>query len=291
MRPLLLIAALLGAALPLSADPGLRKVSNLDWRLDAPWFGGFSGIEVHDGGQIATIIGDRGSLVRIRLIRRAGVMQDIALLHRRPLRNAGGAALRGPERDAEGLAIHRDGTASVSFEFRDHVSRLDLDSGVTRQLDTHEDFADFPHNRGLEALAVHPDGTLYALSENHADRSGTIPLYAYSHALGRWRVSHRIPLGGFHVPVGADFDAQGRLYVLERFLSPLGFTSRIRRLTLDPSPGRAEVLLTSAPGTYDNLEGISVWTDANGETRLTLISDDNFLRVMRSQIVEFIVTE
>ncbi len=37
-----------------------------------------------------------------------------------------------------------------------------------------------------------------------------------------------------------------------------------------------ETLFDSTTGTYDNLEGLSVWRDAGGAIRLTMISDDNF---------------
>ena len=50
------------------------------------------------------------------------------------------------------------------------------------------------------------------------------------------------------------------------------------------------MLLESRPLQYDNLEGISVWQDAQG-IRLTLISDDNFGLLQRTELVEYRVTE
>ena len=49
-------------------------------------------------------------------------------------------------------------------------------------------------------------------------------------------------------------------------------------------------LLQTDPGTFDNLEGLAVWRDATG-LRATMISDDNFLALFRSQIVEFRLPE
>ena len=91
--------------------------------------------------------------------------------------------------------------------------------------------------------------------------------------------------------VGADFDDKGQLYLLERAVSPLGFRSRIRRFDLNaPALGETQ-LMTSSPGRFDNLEALSVWRDPEGNTRLTLISDDNFLPIQRTQIVEYLLTE
>jgi hypothetical protein len=50
-----------------------------------------------------------------------------------------------------------------------------------------------------------------------------------------------------------------------------------------------ETLLESPAGTFSNLEGIAVWQDASGATRIILISDDNFLAVLGTEVVEFLV--
>ena len=57
------------------------------------------------------------------------------------------------------------------------------------------------------------------------------------------------------------------------------------RLTAE-GPKDEEILLTTRPLQYDNLEGISVWDDGQG-IRLTMISDDNFLIVQRTELVEY----
>ncbi|MBL4807550.1 MAG: esterase-like activity of phytase family protein, partial [Rhodobacteraceae bacterium] len=89
--------------------------------------------------------------------------------------------------------------------------------------------------------------------------------------------------------VGADvFD--GKLYVLERHLGGLsGFSTRIRRFSLEDTLTNEEVLLLTRAGDYDNLEGISVWRDDAGVIRTTLISDDNFNFFQQTQIAEFVL--
>jgi len=41
----------------------------------------------------------------------------------------------------------------------------------------------------------------------------------------------------------------------------------------------------------DNMEGISVWTDASGQTRLTLVSDNNLNPILKTVIVEYVVND
>lgn len=267
----------------------MRLVSKALWERQEAWFGGFSGIEIDRDGRHFTLISDRGSVVRGRMIRQEGRIEAVEILSREPLRDTQGRPLRERVRDVEGLAVGRDGRAFVSFEDPHRVARIDPGNGRTQDLPRHADFTGFAINKGLEALAIHPDGRLFALSESRAGEDGTTALYQFHR--GRWRVSHRLPLPDPFVPVGADFDDAGRLYILERTLSPLGFRSRIRRLDLRASPAVMETLLTTGPGAFDNLEAISVWRDSAGQTRLTLVSDDNFLPVQRTEIVEYVLKE
>ena len=52
-----------------------------------------------------------------------------------------------------------------------------------------------------------------------------------------------------------------------------------------------EILLTTGQLSHSNLEGISVWVDPKCATRVTMISDDNFLPVLRSEVVEYVLHE
>lgn len=271
------------------AGPNLQLSSDASWSLPEPWFGGFSGIEVSADGMQATLITDKGTLARAAMSRKNGKIIGLQLLNRTTLKHANGNRVRGKSSDAEGLAVGPNGKAYVSFERRHRVAELDLASGRTHPLPKANGFARFEPNSGLEALAIHPDGTLYALPEKSAARRAAFDLFAYDGQ--RWRVSHKIPRRGPFLPVGADFDARGLFYLLERAATPLGFRSRIRRFNLVAGQQGEETLLTTIPTRFDNLEALSVWQDTTGATRLTMISDDNFLRIQRTQIVEFILTE
>ena len=89
--------------------------------------------------------------------------------------------------------------------------------------------------------------------------------------------------------VGPD----GRLYGLERSFSVLtGIRCRVRVFSLsDVRPGGVidgETLFeASMSEEIDNMEGLAIWRTAEGETRLSLISDDNRAFLQRTLYLEF----
>jgi hypothetical protein len=110
----------------------------------------------------------------------------------------------------------------------------------------------------------------------------------YRFKAGKWDIPFSVPRRGRFLIAGADIGPDGRLYVLERDFWVLGgFSSRVRRFEIkgDTLENETEVMRSFA-GKHDNLEGISVWRDATG-LRMTLVSDDNFSRLQRTEIVEY----
>jgi hypothetical protein len=271
------------------AEPSLRLNGVMRWQLDAPWFGGWSGIEITDQGNGMTVVSDRGHLVDASLQRATGQLSGISVRSSNRLTNASGVRMGKRASDAEGLAIAPDGTAYLSFEHRHRIMQLDLGTGRTSGKIGLPFANQLGQNSGVEAVAIGADGTIYALAEEAPAAGQPFPLYAYANK--KWHIAARIPQRGPFVPVGADFDPAGRLWLLERALTPLGFRSRVRMFVLDAENALEHTLLTTIPARYDNLEGISVWEDADGQLHVTMISDDNFFRIQRTQIVEYIVEE
>ena len=286
IRLALALVCLCGSAL---AEPTLRSNGTLRWRNDAPWFGGWSGIEVGADGTEMTVIGDRGRIIEASLQRSDGRLTGVSVLRNKQMRKPSGGRLRNKSSDAEGLAIIGDNLAYISFEHRHRIMRVDLATGRTSNRINLPFQNTMGENSGVEAMAIGPDGTLYAVTEAAPAGGQPFPLYAYSN--GKWRVSARIPQRGPFVPVGADIDRFGRLWLLERTTTPLGFRSRVRLFVLDPGRAREYTMLTTIPARYDNLEGISVWDDPSGRMHITMVSDDNFFRLQRTQIVEYLVRE
>ena len=59
------------------------------------------------------------------------------------------------------------------------------------------------------------------------------------------------------------------------------------------SPGfiNSEILLESLPWEYYNFEGLSKWKDNDGQIYLTLISDNQFSPLLKTEVREFILKQ
>jgi len=290
LGPALAIAALLVAGCDprgpgSSGDAGF--LSAYEWTRSEPWFGGFSGLHLSPDGQRATMLSDRTTVVEVRLTRDGdGQIAGVEpLTHWRP-RSSRDKPLTGRIADSEGLAIGRDGAVYISFEGVHRVARYARPGAPATVLNAPWVFQELEGNRSLEALAIDAAGRLYTLPEGGRDAQGRIPVHRRD-AQG-WRVAFALPARGRFLPVGADIGPDGRFYVLERSVGVLGFRSRLRRWTLtETGAEQEETLLTTAAGTHDNLEGLSVWRDPGGDLRATMVSDDNFLSLQRTELVEY----
>lgn len=287
----LALVATLAFAAPASraSAPRLELDARVVWSDPSPGFGGFSGIEVLDGGARFAAIGDRGVWATGRLLRDAGGRLTGAELEAiGPLHGIDGEALRGDVADAEGLAVGPDGAFHVSFEHLHRIRRYESLDAPAGRIPAHPAFDKLQNNSGLEALAIDGDGVIHAIAERSGRLDRPFPVYRF--ADGRWLETLSVPRSGAWLVTGADFGPDGRLYVLERdFGRFTGFASRIRRY--DPGPdgfGAGETLLeTRMVGSTDNFESISVWRDEQGDTRITLIADDNFFPLQSTAIAEY----
>ena len=200
--------------------------------------------------------------------------------------------------DAEGLAV-RGEEVLVSFERR---SRVDVypanapgSSRPTGSLPLQIPLKELRNNRGLEAIMVAPAasalaGEVITVSERSLNTSGDI--YAAiltGPSKGVFFVKRHPP---YDVTDG-DFLPNGDLLLLERRYSIAGgIGMRIRRI--DGSrlgPGNlvdGPVLLEADFGfQIDNMEGLDVSTDDEGQIFVTLVSDDNHSILQRNLVLEF----
>lgn len=280
----LLWAALLAGAGQVSAET--TYLGTYVWEGAGPRFGGMSAIEVQPDGQHFLAMSDRSMFISGTFLRAGdqitGVVEDARSL----LRSINGDPLTGEWGDSEGLALDPDGNIYVSLEgfARVRVQR-GLD-GAPRLLPVARDFIGMQQNAALEALAVGPDGAIYTIPERSGRSDRPFPVYRS--VQGVWDIPFSIPRRDAFLVSGADIGPDGRLYLLERDFTGLGFRSRVRRFDL--TGGAEEVLLETDTGTHDNLEGIAVWADTLG-IRITMISDDNFRFFQETQIVEYRVSD
>jgi hypothetical protein len=201
--------------------------------------------------------------------------------------------------DAEGLVLRGD-EVLVSFERHHRVDIYPADrpgsSTPLGSLPVLIPEYEFRGNRGLEMIAVAPaasqlSGAVVAISEKSLNENGDIfAAILTGPSKGVFFVKRDPP---FDITDG-DFLPNGDLLLLERrFSIAQGVGMRIRRI--DGSrlgPGNlvdGETILEADYGyQIDNMEGLDVTTDADGQgLHVTMVSDDNHSILQRSLILEF----
>lgn len=253
---------------------------------NADWFGGFSGIEILHEGRGMIVLSDRATLAEARILRSAEQITGASITKWQKLRTSTGADLKGRVADSEGLVLAPDGSLFLSFEGVARVTHHRSGGSPAKVLPRPPQFRRLPVNKSLEALAMAPDGDLYTLPENAPNPDGTLPVWRWD---GRtWDQPFSLPRRNGFLPVGADFGPDGRFYLLERSFLLIGFRSRLRRWDITAEgPQNETILFESALGAHDNLEGVSIWRDRSGRLRATMISDDNFSTLQRTELVEY----
>jgi hypothetical protein len=295
MRSAILFAGLLVLLVwppSLHADgPRLKFDSKVVWDEQDPRFGGYSGLALLPGGRTFLVVSDKGTWARGTIDRKDGRLDGVTLTAMGDLHEISGDPLGGEDFDAEGLAVDAQGRAFVSFESFHRVRRYDDVDGPAADIPGHPDFARLQLNSGLEALAIDVDGTLYAIPERSGAWERPFPVYRLRD--GHWDKRLNVRRDGTFLVTDADIGPDGKLYVLERDFGWLtGFATRVRRFTIGPHRLENEVTLLETPfGELDNMEGISVWRDGAGMTRVTLISDDNFFPLQQTMLVEYLLAD
>lgn len=276
------------APAPALSDVTVEYLGTHAWREADEDFGGFSGIELSADGRSYTALSDRGTVRWGSIFRDSqGRIRSLSTAGRARLQDSSGTKLvPGYLGDAEGLAIGAEGRMFVSFEGLARIARFDDPDGPAFRIRKPDLFEAVHPNTGLEALAVTPKGDLLTIPEDWSRDAPGFPVFRFRD--DAWSIPFFIPRDNGWAPVGADVGPDGKLYVLERdFRGLRGFASRVRRYAMDDdSIGPPEPILESSLMQFDNLEGIAVWADGQG-IRITMISDDNFLFVQRTELVEY----
>lgn len=327
LRPAALAATLLigaGLAFPAVAMPVIveaqpilefkgqpvgGRVDGLIWRgglnlnAESDLFGGLSSISFAGEDGHLIMVTDQGQFLSGQLIYdEQGAPAALIGVEMTPIRNSKGAELpRAFARDAEAVeTIVRDGAPAairVGFENLTRVADFALvnnrPEGAAREVAIPQWLSGTRTNGSLEAVCIAPPaspiaGSTLLLTENvdnrNGDRAATL--------LGR---NDKGPLSlaaaaGYN-PTDCAFLPDGDLLVLERGLGLLSFTMQLRRIpAADVAPNsrmQGEIILSASGGDIDNMEGVAVHVGPGGETRITLISDDNFNDWERSLLLEF----
>ncbi|WP_461404468.1 esterase-like activity of phytase family protein [Falsiruegeria mediterranea] len=261
-------------------------LSSYTWHNKAKWFGGFSAIEMSDDGRRMTILSDRAKIATAEVTRQSDAIASVRITSMNRIHSSKGKALSGRGGDSEGLTIAPDGSIFISFEGVHRVARYQNPRSKAQVLPIPGAFKGLAENGSFEPLAIDRNGHLYTMPESGLTADGRIPVYRWN---GRhWSQPFSLPTHGNFLPVGADIGPDGRFYLLERSAGVLGFRSQLRRWEFrNGQVSNQEVMFRTGPGTHDNLEGVSVWRDQTGTLRATMVSDDNFLFIQRTELVEY----
>lgn len=266
------------------------------YRLDSSMgeFGGLSGMILSPDGTSLTAISDQGRVFDLDLKRDgAGEIDSVSLRRHYQLSGPMGKALSGKtQTDAEEAASAYGGVL-VSFE-RDHRvwlygAGLDHDPVPAWTPDAIDLL---PDNGGIEAMAALPGERVWLISEDGATDKGHL---AWLGRPGDWRALFYRPAPEFS-PTGATTLPGGDILVLERAFSMLaGVRARVVRvraqdLVSDAIVEGTEIMRLSPPLLADNFESIATWQNG-GETRVMILSDDNFNPVQQTLLFEFAFAE
>jgi hypothetical protein len=266
-------------------------------------FGGLSGLRLDANGERFIAISDKGSWFTGRIVYKGREMTGLDDVEASPMLGSDGKPItsRGWF-DSESIAL--DGSlVYVGLERVNQLLRFDFAKGFTRALGEVVPLPPaarkLPFNKGLEALVMVPKGfalagTLLAISERGLDAQGNILAFL---------VGGKSP-GQFTVRRTDNFDISdavllpsGDLLLLERKFSLLGGIGiRIRRIPLAAVvPGAVidgpAIFNADLGHEIDNMEGIDAHVTPEGETVLTLVSDDNFSMIQRNLLLQFTLVE
>ncbi len=263
-------------------------------------FGALSGIRFTDGGTKFVGVADtgfwfRGAIARDAEGRPAGVT-DFAMKSIPDLR--GDYSNAKWETDAESIAVGPGGDVIVGFERQHRISvyrRGDDGFGrFERDLDFVVPRGELRNNRGFETIAFMPDGTLAGVTEKSIDAAGNIfAAILDGPKKGIFKIARS---DEFDITDG-DFLPNGDLLILERrFSMAENIGMRLRRIAASDIAAGATVdgpVLMEADFTnqIDNMEGLDVWQNGNGETFVSLVSDDNHSLLQRTLYLEFRLLE
>ena len=290
-------------------DRARARFGSLEYRsgliLTSPFrgFGGLSGLRLDPKGERFIAISDKGSWFTGRIVYRGREMTGIDDVEASPMLGPDGRPItaRGWF-DSESIAL--DGSfVYVALERVNQLLRYDFSKGFTRALGEIVPLPPaarkLPFNKGLEALVMVPKGqpmagTLIAISERGLDAQGNI--------LG-FLIGGKNP-GQFSLHRSENFDVSdatllpsGELLVLERKFSWVGGIGiRIRSIPLKSVvPGAVidgPVIFTADLGNeVDNMEGIDSHVTPEGDTVITMVSDDNFSMIQRNLLLQFTLVD
>ena len=291
-------------------NPGRQRFGRLQFRggleLTSPAtaFGGWSALALATDGRRLLSISDTGVWLTGELTYEAGRPSGIAHARLGALLDPTGHPWkRGKDRDSEGVAIVSGtvskGEALISFEQNHRIGRFPVsEQGVgapTGFLTLPPEVSRLRLNTGLEAVckmqAGRDAGAVVTLAERFPSTDGNHVGWVQQGS--GWRTLSIRNIGEFDL-TDCNGLPDGSLLVLERRFHWLdvfdGVRMRLRRFSsaelASGQPMEGEILIEAHhTQEIDNMEGLATHLGPNGETIITMISDDNFNHLMQRTIL------
>ena len=289
-----------------NTGPHLKWRGSLNLSSPLEGFGGFSSLMLSSDCTKLTAISDDGWWLGAELIYDAAAnLNGANSATIAPLLDANGK--RGEtklERDAEALTRIDDDTIAIAFESVPRIEAYALtDDGfaaTAQKIPMPQAIAKGPENGEIEALGFAGEGPLIdqfiAIAESHFDKAGNTRAWVwpkngakgFSFAVERmdaYRITDLAILPG------------GDILILQRNFVP-AFTgmaiARVAAADVKPDAVVKPQLLFEArqpAHIIDNMEAIAI-CEMNGETRVSVMSDDNYLRAFQSTLlIQFALTD
>ncbi len=266
-------------------------------------FGGLSSLRIDADGAGFLSVSDKGHWIAGRFVYRNGGLAGVRDVVAAPILGSDGRPItaRGWY-DSESLA-RAGATVYVGLERVHRILKFDFNDGGLaspgRSIPVPPALRALPPNKGIEALVTVPEGqplggTLVAISERGFDANGHIQGFLIG---GPSPGAFAIRRTAYYDISDATLLPDGGLLLLERKFSLRGGIGvRIRRLALaELAPGAVvdgPTLFEADLGDeIDNFEGIDAHRTEDGETVITLVSDDNFSFLQRTLVMQFTLLE
>ncbi|WP_068310575.1 esterase-like activity of phytase family protein [Polycladidibacter hongkongensis] len=287
------------------------------------WWGGFSGVEISPDGKHLYAISDRSYWLQADLAQSpSGAPLALTNARMGELPSSQQIPLKGSAQDdTEALRIDwRRGALAVGYEkqggallYKAPETNGSLDLSKLQLLEILELDKQSPPlraNKSIEALARIPASLPYsgrylaiaerAASNKYQDDRPAFLLGISHRSIGKTPIGHIKAQDGLDI-TDAVFATDGTLYILERRFSIAGgLDIRVRRIrkseirqafTKDANGpnllGGDEVFKLGFAHNIDNMEAIALHIAENGETYLTLLSDDNYNFLQRTVLLRF----
>ncbi len=279
----------------------LRYLSGLHLTSDSETFGGFSGLAIHQGR--LTAVSDQGHWLTADLVLDArGAVKGLRDPRMGSLCDDDGSPVAWERRDAEEIQALPGRGFLVSFERHHRIFLYETSGNGSSPLTAPDGRpAAFPfppaivptrRNKGMEAIALLPDGRLLTFAEDLRTIEDDIIGWIGQPDAGDWRHLTLATLEDF-LPTGAAVLPEGDVILLERSYSKER-GNRVRLMLLEAAslvPDArllpTELARLEPPATVDNMEAVAVHPGPGGEVLLYLMSDNNFNQGQRTLLMQF----